>query len=109
MTTHSSIRRLGPFTPANRGLIPPRLLPSRALLRSTLTLLLASLQIFPVFAWVFPEHRDIVVNAVQQLDSAHQARLQSLWSEARTAHEPRLCASPADPTQVSHPTCVDLS
>src|ERR1019366_3454637 len=64
---------------------------------------------FPVFAWVFPEHRDIAALAVQKLDSDRQARLQTLWSEARTGHEGRLCAQISDPAQGSNPTCVDFA
>jgi hypothetical protein len=62
-----------------------------------------------VFAWVFPEHRDIAALAAQKLDSDRQARLQTLWSEARTGHEGRLCAQISDPAQGSNPTCVDFA
>jgi hypothetical protein len=81
----------------------------RKLLRSTLVLFLVSLQVFPAFAWVFPEHRDIAALAVHQLDSDRQARLQALWKEARTGHEERLCAQISDPAQGSNPTCVDFA
>ncbi len=84
----------------------------RTLFTSALILFLVALQVLPASAWVFPEHRDIVVNAVGQLDSDHQARLQSLWTEARTGPASvaqRLCAAPTNDAQVSHPTCVDLS
>src|SRR5580704_3729061 len=90
----------------------PRLhsFPSRhklnALLRSTLVLLLVSLQAFPASAWVFPEHRDIAALAMQKLDADRQARLQALWTEARTGHEQRLCAQNSDPTQSS---CIDFA
>lgn len=76
------------------------------LLRSTLVLLLVSLQVLPASAWVFPEHRDIAALALQTLDSDRQARLQALWSEARTGHEQRLCAQSSDPAQTS---CVDFA
>jgi hypothetical protein len=81
----------------------------RNFLRSALVLLLVSLQVFPAFAWVFPEHRDIAALAVQKLDSDRQARLQTLWSEARTGHEERLCVQSSDPAQGSNPTCVDFA
>jgi hypothetical protein len=77
-----------------------------ALIRSALVLLLVSLQVLPASAWVFPEHRDIAALAMQKLDTDHQARLQALWSQARTGHEPRLCAQDSDPTQTS---CVDFA
>jgi hypothetical protein len=75
-------------------------------LRSALVLFLVSLQVFPASAWVFPEHRDIAALAMQKLDADRQARLQALWSEARTGYEPRLCAQSADPSQAS---CVDFA
>ena len=77
-----------------------------ALLRSALVLLLVSLQAFPASAWVFPEHRDIAALAMQKLDADRQARLQALWTEARTGHEQRLCAQDSDPTQSS---CIDFA
>ena len=75
-------------------------------LRSALVLLLVSLQAFPASAWVFPEHRDIAALAMQKLDAERQARLQALWTEARTGHELRLCAQDSDPTQSS---CIDFA
>jgi hypothetical protein len=81
----------------------------RKALKSTLILFLVSLQVFPVFAWVFPEHRDIAVLAVQGLDSERQIQLRALWSEARLGHEARLCAQIADPAQAPNPACVDFA
>ena len=74
--------------------------------RSALVLLLVSFQVLPASAWVFPEHRDIAALAMQKLDADRQARLQALWSEARTGHEQRLCAQSSDPAQTS---CVDFA
>ena len=82
---------------------------NRTFLKAALGFLLISLQLFPAFAWVFPEHRDIVVLAVQQLDHDRQTRLQTLWAEARTGHEQRLCEADADPAQGTKPTCVDFA
>ena len=87
----------------------PRLHPvfvPRNVLRSALILLLVSLQLIPASAWVFPEHRDIAALAVQKLDADRQARLQALWTEARTGHEQRLCAQSSDTAQSS---CVDFA
>jgi len=83
-----------------RQLIP------RNFLRSALVLLLVSLQVFPASAWVFPEHRDIAALAIGKLDADRQARLQALWSEARTGYEPRLCAQDSDPAQAG---CIDFA
>jgi hypothetical protein len=67
------------------------------------------LQAQTAFAWVFPEHRDIVVLAVQRLSPEQQALLQKLWSEARAGHEPRLCERVADAAQGPNPDCIDYA
>jgi hypothetical protein len=72
-------------------------------------LLLVLLQVLPALAWVFPEHRDIAVLAVQKLSSDQQAQLQALWAEARGGHEARLCAQAADPSQSARPNCIDFA
>ncbi len=76
---------------------------------STLILFLVLLQVLPARAWVFPEHRDIAVQAEQGLDADRQVQLQALWTEARSGHEGRLCAQIADPAQVQGPACIDFA
>jgi hypothetical protein len=76
---------------------------------AALILFLVMLQVFPAYAWVFPEHRDIAVLALQRLDSDRQAQLQALWAEARSGHEGRLCAQIADPAQGPGPACIDFA
>lgn len=66
--------------------------------------MLASL---PAFAWVYPEHRDILVLTVQGLDDARRAQFDALWAEARAGHESRLCAQGADVAQGVDPGCID--
>jgi hypothetical protein len=61
----------------------------------------------PAFAWVYPEHRDISVLAVQNLDPADKVEFDGLWREARITHEPRLCEQGADAGQGLSPTCID--
>jgi hypothetical protein len=78
-------------------------------IQSALVLVLISLQILPANAWVFPEHRDITVLAVQRLDADRQAKLQALWAEARRGHDVRLCAEMADPAQGASPACIDFA
>jgi hypothetical protein len=101
----------GLSTPASRRLIRRfvRQPIPRGFLSSTIVLGLILLQVLPASAWVFPEHRDIAVIAVQQLDSARQIELQTLWSVARSGHEERLCAQIADPAQGPKPTCIDYA
>jgi len=60
-------------------------------------------------AWLFPEHRTIAVQAIEQLDPKQRAELDKLWSEARSVHGERLCPQPAEPTQPPKPTCVDYA
>jgi hypothetical protein len=60
-------------------------------------------------AWVFPEHRDITLLALEGLEPAKRTVLDKLWSEARVGHEARLCAQIADPSQGANPTCLDYA
>jgi len=85
--------------------------PFRALRMPKLILImcLIALQVMTAFAWVYPEHRDIAVLAVQRLDPEQQAMLQKLWSEARAGHEAKYCEQMADPSQGTNPACIDLA
>ena len=80
--------------------------------RSALTLMLATclgvLQPVTALAWLYPEHRDITVLAVQRLEPAPRALLEQLWSEARAGHEARLCAQLVD-TAPGNPACIDYA
>jgi hypothetical protein len=58
-------------------------------------------------AWVYPEHRDIAVLAVDALDPSHRAAFDRLWADARLGHEQRLCAGGADTAQGVAPECID--
>ena len=57
--------------------------------------------------WVYPEHRDIAVLAVEKLDPERKALFDRLWREARTGHEQRLCEQGADAQQGVAPACID--
>jgi hypothetical protein len=83
-----------------------RTVPARKLLLATC---LGVLQPVTALAWVYSEHRDITVLAVQRLEPAPRALLEKLWSEARAGHEVRLCAQLADTTQGPNPTCIDYA
>src|SRR5215510_13635466 len=80
--------------------------------RSAIMLLLATclgvLQPITAFAWLYPEHRDITVLAVQRLEPSQRALLEQLWSEARVGHEARLCAQLVD-TAPGNPACIDYA
>src|SRR5262245_1769063 len=59
------------------------------------------------FGWIYPEHRDIAVLAVQGLDAERQGEFDRLWQEARAGAEQRLCAVGADVEQGLAPPCID--
>lgn len=58
-------------------------------------------------AWVYPEHRDIALLAVQSLVPERRAAFDALWQEARTGHEARLCRLSAFELQGVAPLCLD--
>jgi hypothetical protein len=60
-----------------------------------------------VFAWIYPEHRDIAVLAVEGLDPQRQAAFDRLWQDARAGGDARLCRQGADPAQGTIPQCID--
>ena len=57
--------------------------------------------------WIYPEHRDIAVLAVQGLDAEHRAEFDRLWQAARAGDPQRMCAMVADSEQGVTPTCID--
>ncbi len=61
----------------------------------------------PAHAWVYPEHRDIAVLAVERLDAERKAQFDRLWGEARVGNEQRLCAQGGDTQQGLAPACID--
>jgi hypothetical protein len=58
-------------------------------------------------AWIFPEHRDLAVLAVEGLAPAHRAVFDRLWQQARAGDEARLCEAGADTSQGLAPECID--
>jgi hypothetical protein len=83
----------------------------RAMITFNLPFAVCALLMQPLVAsaWVFPEHRDIAVLAVERLDSTQKALLQRLWSEIRTGHEGKLCSQVADRSKGSSRDCVDYA
>jgi hypothetical protein len=59
------------------------------------------------FGWIYPEHRDIAMLAVEALDPERKAVFDRLWQDARTGDEQRLCAQGADTVQGLAPSCID--
>ena len=58
-------------------------------------------------AWVYPEHREIAMQAVQNLDAEHRADFDRLWNNSRTGFEKRLCENAADSAQGLKTDCLD--
>src|SRR5580704_16505693 len=59
-----------------------------------------------VFAWLYPEHRDITLLALKMLEPEQRSVLEELWSEARRGHESSLCVQMADSAQGLKPNCI---
>ena len=51
-------------------------------------------------AWVYPEHRDIALLAIQKLSPEYRSILDKLWSQARVGYESRLTEAVIDATQI---------
>ena len=62
-----------------------------------------------VVAWVYPEHRDIALLAIQKLSPEYRALLDKLWSEARVGYESRLTEAVIDATQSVKPDKLDYA
>jgi hypothetical protein len=60
-------------------------------------------------AWIYPEHRDIAVAGVDQLEPARQLALQALWEEARVDFPARLCPNLSEGDQGLAPACIDFA
>jgi hypothetical protein len=58
-------------------------------------------------AWVYPEHRDIALFAIQKLPTAYRTSLDELWAIARVDYEFRLSESVIEPTQLLKPEFID--
>jgi hypothetical protein len=77
----------------------------------TLFLLVFAIIFFSVksFAWIYPEHRDITLFAIQNLSPEYRLILDKLWAEARTGYEERLTTAVIDATQSINPTQLDFA
>jgi hypothetical protein len=64
---------------------------------------------FHAKAWVYPEHRQIALLAIQNLNPADRALLEKLWTEARRGYEARLTATVIDISQSVKPTQLDYA
>lgn len=60
-----------------------------------------------VRAWVYPEHRDIAIQAVQILPPDYRTEFNRLWGVSRKGYEAFLCESAADASQGLTTDCID--
>src|SRR5215471_15751132 len=69
----------------------------------------ASLPLLTAFAWLYPEHRNITMLAIQMLEPQQRQSLEKLWSVARRGFEARLCTELTDTTPELKPRCIDYA
>lgn len=62
-----------------------------------------------VNAWVYPEHREIAIQAVELLSPYYRTILDNLWVEARIGNESRLSETVIDPLPMSDPSSIDYA
>jgi len=63
----------------------------------------------PASAWIYPEHRRILIEAMRKLSPSDRQLLSELWASARTGRESRLCGEIEDePKPGTALTCIDL-
>ncbi len=63
----------------------------------------------PTSAWVYPEHRNIALLAIQNLSPAFRSELNILWKEMRTGYETRLTESVMDSSHRIKTTMLDYA
>jgi len=61
------------------------------------------------FGWVYPEHRRILLLAIQKLNPEQRKVLDQLWASARTGYEGRLTEPVIDINQGVHPKQLDYA
>jgi hypothetical protein len=78
-------------------------------------ILVAALLVFltagtnPTRAWVYPEHREISLIAIEKLSFIHRSILDRLWTEARTGYELRLTKTVIDINQTTPVSILDYA
>jgi hypothetical protein len=63
----------------------------------------------PTRAWLYPEHRDIMLIAIQKLPTAYRTSLDKLWVQARIGYEFRLSESVIVSDQGLKPEFIDYA
>jgi len=60
-------------------------------------------------AWVYPEHRDIMLIAIERLPTIYQSQLEELWSQARIGYESRLSPTVINSELLLDPPYLDYA
>ncbi|MGO9828660.1 MAG: hypothetical protein ACLPJH_00860 [Myxococcaceae bacterium] len=60
-------------------------------------------------AWIYPEHRDIMAEALKGLPLEQREFFGTLWTEARSGHESRYCQEMVSGDGRTAPSCLDLA
>jgi hypothetical protein len=60
-------------------------------------------------AWIYPEHRDIALLAIQKLSPEYRSIMDKLWADARVGYELRLTEAVIDATLSIEPTQLDFA
>ncbi len=62
-----------------------------------------------VYAWLYPEHRDIILIAIHNLAPDRRSTLDNIWADARIGYENRLTPEIIDPNQNTDPKQLDYA
>jgi hypothetical protein len=60
-------------------------------------------------AWVYPEHRDIMLIAIEKLSTDYRTSLDELWARARVGYLYRLSEAVIEPEQLLKPELIDYA
>ena len=60
-------------------------------------------------AWVYPEHRDIMLIAIEKLSTDYRTSLDELWARARVGYVYRLSEAVIEPEQLLKPELIDYA
>jgi hypothetical protein len=77
--------------------------------RSGVAVLVALLLSGSSSAWIYPEHRDIMAKALQDLPADQQRFFAELWTQARSGNESRYCQDMVTGDGRTAPVCLDLA
>ncbi len=75
----------------------------------SLTLVIFISGIFKTYGWVYPEHRQIALLAIEGLNPEYRSLLDNLWAEARKGFTNRLTESVIDTLQGIKPKQLDFA